>query len=166
MGNTPSPSSALSRHPCTLKAEKVAHARLLHTPPVRAGRPEGGARAGVCSLPHHRAGTGARPTRHVCAHAQGRSAGLGTHGICPPLPHLPPYFPVPSAPVLARAGQQRLPGRRGWEASPTLQYGPAVGASPLGDFSATPGCHRALSSRPGWLPLHPRGSGSQRQVSP
>lgn len=29
----------------------MAHARLLHTPPVRAGRPEGGARAGVCRLP-------------------------------------------------------------------------------------------------------------------
>lgn len=132
----------------------MAHARLLHTPPVRAGRPEGGARAGVCRLPPHRAGTGARPTRHVCAHAQGRSAGLGTHGICLPLPHLPPYFPVPSAPVLARAGQQRAAGeaRLGDLTDPAVW--PCCGCEPAGRFQR----HTRVPPRPvlqAWLATSP-----------
>lgn len=92
----------------------------------------------------------------------------------PRLPHLPPYFPVPSAPVLAPASQQwaARKGRLG-DLVDTATW-PYFGSAwpspwhrrPLGSFSATPGCRHALSSRPGRLPLHPRGSGSQRQVSP
>lgn len=154
----------------------MAHATLLHTPRVGPGRvgATGGRSQGRALPPAPCAGTGARPTGHVCAHAQGRSAGLGAHGSCPPTSTPAPLLPCPFS-SRPGSGQPTVGCQEGAAGRPRRHCDMALlwvraalpwHCRPLGSFSATPGCCHTLSSRPGRLPLHPRGSGSQRQVSP